>query len=63
MMIKGSLILIDDFKWPIPDILNSTASEGSALEPTVGTIATSHMHLVVHQFLPIPSKSNFFLPA
>ena len=51
-MIRGSLNLIDDCKWPIQDTLGSPASEVSALEQTVGTIATSHVHVavVVHQF-------------
>ena len=39
--------LIDDYKWPIPDTLGSLASEGSALEPTIGTSGTGHMHVAV----------------
>ena len=39
--------LIDDCKRPIPDTLGSPASEGSALEPIIGTSGTGHMHVAV----------------
>ena len=39
--------LIDDCKWPILDTLGSPASEGSALEPIIGTSGTGHMHVAV----------------